>query len=473
MKVLICGGGRITRELLKRLGEAWDITLVEKNRDHLDRLMDRYPFIKATVHGDASSPVVLEEANLAGQDFILAMTDSDPVNLAAVRFAGEKGVPHILARVNDVDQYQKQFAELGVQTLIVNLMIAKTICHYLEEPRIRSTPVSNGRVEVLEIPVDQKSWVVGFPVSPLGQGGWRVGAIIRGNELLFPEARTTVQAGDRLMVLADPSDFKEVSRLFDSGSIRFPQSYGRELLLVLPEKKELNPNPLLTECYHLVQNTGLTRMSVICGEEHGALLENWQDMDHGQGVELTLEQTDDVWDRVYEISSERNIGLVVSPPLDGSFLSSLVRPRLITLAHSLASPLFLTRQSQPYERILVPFNATAMAERAVEVAADLAKAHSGEVTVVVVRGDEFLHNNEDEGWATSMFERVRKLGHRYKTSFKEELRQGNPVKEIAGLTKNYDLLVIGSTTRDGGLFSPPVGELLAMRAACSVLILTA
>jgi trk system potassium uptake protein TrkA len=473
MKVLICGGGRITRELLKRLGDSWEITMVEKNPDHLDRLTDLYPFLKHTVHGDASSPVVLEEANLASQDFMLAMTDNDPVNLAAVRFAGEKGVPHILARVNDADQYQKQFTELGVQTLIVNLMIAKTICHYLEEPRVRSTPVSQGRVEVLEIPVDQKSWAVGMPASPLGQGGWRVGAIIRENDLLFPDPRTTVQAGDRLMVLADPSAFKEVSHLFDSGTMRFPQSYGRELLLVLPDKKELDPNPLLAESYHLVQNTGLVRMSVICGYENGALSERWQDLDHGEGVELTLEQTEDVWDRVYEIASERSVGLVASPPLEGSFLSSLIRPRLITLAHSLTSPLFITRQTQPYEKILVPFNATAMAERAVEVAADLARAQGSEVTVVVVQGDEFLHGDEDECWANDMFAQVRKLGHKFKIAFKEELRQGNPVKEITGLTQKHDLLVIGSTTRDAGLFSPPVGELLAMRAACSVLILTA
>ena len=44
------------------------------------------------------------------------------------------------------------------------------------------------------------------------------------------------------------------------------------------------------------------------------------------------------------------------------------------------------------------------------------------------------------------------------------------MKEIVKVAEDFDLMIIGSTTRDKGLFSPHVGEHMAQDVPCSVLI---
>ncbi len=37
MRVLICGAGRIVVEVLRRLGQNWEVTVVDLNQERLDR----------------------------------------------------------------------------------------------------------------------------------------------------------------------------------------------------------------------------------------------------------------------------------------------------------------------------------------------------------------------------------------------------------------------------------------------------
>ena len=104
MKLIICGAGRITDELLKRAGAHWEITLIEKDAAKLAPFSTRFPNIARFMSEDASSPVVLDKAGLSSQDGILAMTSDDAVNLAIVRFAKDADIKTVLAVVRDPEQ---------------------------------------------------------------------------------------------------------------------------------------------------------------------------------------------------------------------------------------------------------------------------------------------------------------------------------------------------------------------------------
>ena len=145
---------------------------------------------------------------------------------------------------------------------------------------------------------------------------------------------------------------------------------------------------------------------------------------------------------------------------------------MITLAHSLPCPLFVARGTQPYERILVPFTATPMSEVAIEAGIDLARHYEGTVTAVAVEEPEIIHGDQDDEWAETIFRRVRELSHANKHPIEEIVREGNPVKVIVELAADFDLIILGSTTKDTGLFTPHVGELLASRTPCSAMIIT-
>lgn len=153
MKVLVCGVGRITDELLKRVSEDWEITVVEKDEKKLEFLNDRFPNILRAMHGDASSPVVLEQAGLAKQDYVLALTNDDRVNYAIAAFAKEKNIHNIMAVVRDPEILPK-FKGLDVWTTPTATTLARKIYNHLKDPHLNVIDLGQGEGEILELELD-------------------------------------------------------------------------------------------------------------------------------------------------------------------------------------------------------------------------------------------------------------------------------------------------------------------------------
>ena len=135
MKILICGAGRIADELLKRFSENWDTTLIDKNENNLGLFSKRFPSLNRIVIGDASSPVVLDEAGLEQQDYVVTLTPDDRVNLAIVTFAREKKVKNVLVLVHD-PVMMPQFQEQEAWTVLLTAVAARRVYQYLKDPRV-------------------------------------------------------------------------------------------------------------------------------------------------------------------------------------------------------------------------------------------------------------------------------------------------------------------------------------------------
>jgi Trk K+ transport system NAD-binding subunit len=153
VNILICGAGYIAQELLKRLGETWKATLVDKDESILRDLSSRFVSVVRVMGGDASSPVVLERAGLGDQDYVLALTRDDPSNLAVAAFAREKGIRNVLALVYDPDRLP-DFHELEVRTMTTATQAARRIHQYLLDPRINVFPIGEDEAEFMEVDVD-------------------------------------------------------------------------------------------------------------------------------------------------------------------------------------------------------------------------------------------------------------------------------------------------------------------------------
>ena len=82
MKIIILGAGQVGASMAEILSrEENDITLVDRSQKVLEGLQDRMDI--RTVAGHASSPEVLTQAGVEDVDLVLAVTDSDEVNLIA------------------------------------------------------------------------------------------------------------------------------------------------------------------------------------------------------------------------------------------------------------------------------------------------------------------------------------------------------------------------------------------------------
>ena len=190
MKVLICGAGRVARHLLSRLGERWQVTLIDKSEDKLQDVIGKFQNVQKAIAADGSSPVTLDDAGVADFDYVLALTENDKVNLAVCDYAGSQGVSHLLALVTE-EENKERFQKIGVRPVLGSTLLAKSIHHYLQDPRINLMSLSLGQAEIMEMDVADHFQVVGKGADSLMNEDWRLVAILRQNEMFFPDADTT------------------------------------------------------------------------------------------------------------------------------------------------------------------------------------------------------------------------------------------------------------------------------------------
>ena len=86
MKIIILGAGQVGATLAENLAsEANDITVVDTDRFRLRTLQDRLDI--RTIHGNGSYPEVLRQAGGVDADMLIAVTNSDEINMVACQIS--------------------------------------------------------------------------------------------------------------------------------------------------------------------------------------------------------------------------------------------------------------------------------------------------------------------------------------------------------------------------------------------------
>ncbi|MGO8851039.1 potassium channel family protein, partial [Mycobacterium sp.] len=100
MKVAVAGAGAVGRSVTRELvGNDHDVTLIERNPDHVD--VDAIPAAHWRL-GDACELSLLESVHLESFDVVVAATGDDKANVVLSLLAKtEFAVPRVVARVND------------------------------------------------------------------------------------------------------------------------------------------------------------------------------------------------------------------------------------------------------------------------------------------------------------------------------------------------------------------------------------
>ena len=103
MKIIILGAGQVGGTLTEHLAdEQNDVTVVDNSDAALRRLQERLDI--RTVKGDASKPTTLAEAGAEDADMLIAVTDSDEVNMLACAIAFTLyRTPTKICRIREVD----------------------------------------------------------------------------------------------------------------------------------------------------------------------------------------------------------------------------------------------------------------------------------------------------------------------------------------------------------------------------------
>ena len=123
MKIIILGAGQVGASVSEALAnEANDITVIDSNAKRLQELQDRLDI--RTVVGHASYPEILSQAGADDADMIIAVTNSDEINMVACQIAYTIfHTPTKIARVRSVE-YLSQPQLFAQEALPVDVLIS-------------------------------------------------------------------------------------------------------------------------------------------------------------------------------------------------------------------------------------------------------------------------------------------------------------------------------------------------------------
>ncbi len=220
MKILILGankiGAALTENLLK---EANDITLVDPDADLLRDLKDRLDI--GTTVGQPSFPDVLRRAGAEDADMLIAVTDSDEVNLIACQvayflFRTPKKICRI--RSNSYVNAEKLF---GNDAIPVDVVISpeQIVSHYIKSllslpGALQVLDFANGKVQLVAVRAEQGGPLVGKEIRYLREHmpniDTRVAAIFRQNRPILPQGDTVIEVDDEVFFIAARDHIREV-----------------------------------------------------------------------------------------------------------------------------------------------------------------------------------------------------------------------------------------------------------------------
>jgi trk system potassium uptake protein TrkA len=164
MKIVIVGAGRAGLEValhLTRIGHA--VTILDSDERVTRRASEQYGLVALT--GDATVAAVLEEADIAQSDVVVAMLRRDSDNLAVALLARAAGVERVMVRMRD-NAYRSIYAAAGIDRVLSETdLITGSVATAIEHEAIRHAMlVGNGNAMAFEITVPEGSPVAGLTV---------------------------------------------------------------------------------------------------------------------------------------------------------------------------------------------------------------------------------------------------------------------------------------------------------------------
>jgi trk system potassium uptake protein TrkA len=220
VKILILGAGQVGSTVAESLvGEANDITVVDSDGDKLRLLQERLDL--RTLTGNAAHPSVLEQAGIADADMLLAVTQSDEVNLVACKLAATLyNTPTRIARIRATD-YLERPEVFSPDNFCVNFSICPEqiltdyIVKLIEFPEaLQVQRFSQGKASLVAVRAFEGGPLVGQPLSFLRthmpQIDTRVAAIFRKDGPLIPEGNTVIEDGDEIFFIAATGNIRSV-----------------------------------------------------------------------------------------------------------------------------------------------------------------------------------------------------------------------------------------------------------------------
>ena len=222
-KIAVLGGGQVGSSLAKILtDDGNDITLIDTNLSVLEDLQEDNDI--KTIHGNASSPSILEQAEVNDCDILIATTASDEVNLVSCHLAKKMfNVPTVISRLRN-SEFQVSTSGFDLDLFSIDSIISPSqlvtdfIKNIIEHPgAFQAYDFADGKLQVIGATVLKDGPLSGRKLSEfkkhLPNVDVKVIALYRNRKVLPVNGSTIIEIGDDLFFLATEENMRFMSEL--------------------------------------------------------------------------------------------------------------------------------------------------------------------------------------------------------------------------------------------------------------------
>lgn len=211
MHIIIAGDGKVGSTLTRMLSaEGHDVTLIDSNAQVLDASLERFDVM--AVHGNCASMGVLKQAGILEADLLIAVTNSDEVNLLCCTTAYTLNTKlHTIARIRNPEYMEQSYEMRDVfgLSMVINPehQAATEMERLLKYPGfLRRDSFAKGRTEIVELRIRADSKLCNVSLIDLPnvvKCKVLVCAVLRdGRALVTNSGSFTLREGDRIFVTA-------------------------------------------------------------------------------------------------------------------------------------------------------------------------------------------------------------------------------------------------------------------------------
>ena len=250
MKAIIIGAGEVGFHIAKLLTvQANDVVLIDESDAACDRVNEQLDL--QTLHGPGASPRLLKTAGIEEADLLIAVTNSDEINMLACQIADRYSVSTKIARVSSPDYFSTESGltpkDFGIDLLVSpeQRCIAEFV-RLLQIPEAREiVDFEDGKVQLVSFRARQSNPLIGKSLAELDASGLladiRFAAISRrgnpnngnpisnGNRhIIIPRGTDALQQGDEAFVIGSSLAVEQLLRI---SGITFNQQLDRVIIV--------------------------------------------------------------------------------------------------------------------------------------------------------------------------------------------------------------------------------------------------
>ena len=170
-RVMLCGGGRVSYYLAKRLiAEGISVTIIDKDENRCKELCALLP--KADIiHGDITDQDLMDSEGITRCDALITLTGLDELNIIVSLYAGNCGVPRVITKLGYADN-RSVINSLALGSYVCpRELCSSNIVRYVRAMQnqtgaaISVHTIADGQAEAMEFRVDEHTKNSGVPLK--------------------------------------------------------------------------------------------------------------------------------------------------------------------------------------------------------------------------------------------------------------------------------------------------------------------